>query len=218
LAPLIDRKLSTPPQVYELLRKRIQSSELPPGEKINERALADWLGVSRTPIREAIRRLAGDGLIHVIPNVGTRVAPVDPARVIECCMIRINLEMVAFAKAASVFTEAVGRRMEVLIDEQEHTIVTGDTMQSMAFDIEFHHQLLQLSGYTIVEELLQKVMGEVLRARHLSIMLPGRSHETIAEHRAILAALRSGDLQDSAAKMQFHLDQSYRAVLKVLQA
>lgn len=218
VAPLIDRKLSAPPQVYDLLRNRIQSSELAPGEKINERALADWLGVSRTPIREAIRRLAGEGLIHVIPNVGTRVAPVDPARVIECCIIRINLEMVAFTKGVAAFTEPVGRRLEVLINEQELTIATDDTMRSMALDIEFHRQILRLSGYPIVEELLEKVMGEVLRARHLSIKLPGRSRQTIAEHRDILAALRSGDAQAACAKMQYHLNESYGAVLRVLEA
>ena len=217
MTQLIDLRLSTPPQIYDLLRNRIQSSDLPPGEKINERALADWLGVSRTPIREAIRRLAGEELITVIPNVGTRVALVDPARVIECCIIRINLEMVAFAKAVPAFTEAAGRQLETLIVEQEHMIDTGDTMRNMELDIEFHRQIVLLSGYGIVEELLQKVMGEVLRARHLSIKLPGRSRETIAEHRAILAALRSGEAAESVARMQFHLDQSFLSIQRVLQ-
>jgi DNA-binding GntR family transcriptional regulator len=216
-APLIDRRMSTPPQVYDLLRDRIQSSDLAPGAAINERALADWLGVSRTPIREAIRRLAGEGLITVIPNVGTRVAPVDPARVIECCIIRINLEMVAFAKAAPAFTEADGHRLEALILQQEQAIEASDTMRNMAVDIEFHRQIVQLSGYGVVEELLQKVMGEVLRARHLSIKLPGRPRATIAEHRAILAALRAGEPQASLDSMQYHLNQSYEAVLRVLQ-
>ncbi|MEO8244817.1 MAG: GntR family transcriptional regulator [bacterium] len=214
--PLIDRRLSTPQQVYDLLRERIQSSDLAPGAAINERSLADWLGVSRTPIREAIRRLADEGLITVIPNVGTRVSPVDPARVIECCIIRINLEMVAFAKAVTAFTETDSRRLETLIVEQELTIETGDTMRNMALDIEFHRQIVQLSGYSVVEELLQKVMGEVLRARHLSIKLPGRPRQTIAEHSAILAALRSGDPQAATARMQDHLDESYQSVLRVL--
>ncbi len=217
MTQLIDRRLSTPPQVYDLLRNRIQSSELPPGEKINERALADWLGVSRTPIREAIRRLAGEGLITVIPNVGTRVALVDPARVIECCIIRITLEMVAFTKAASAFTVAAGRQLETLVVEQEHTIDTGDTMRNMELDIEFHRKIVQLSGFGIVEELLQTVMGEVLRARHLSIKLPGRSRATITEHRAILAALQSGDPVESAARMQYHLDQSFLSIQRVLE-
>ena len=99
VAPLIDRNLATPPQVYDLLRDRIQSSDLPPGTAINERALAEWLGISRTPIREAIRRLASEGLINVIPKVGTRVAPVDPARVIECCIIRNSLEFRAMQQS-----------------------------------------------------------------------------------------------------------------------
>jgi len=216
VAPLIDRRQSTPPQVYDLLRHRIQSSELAPGDAINERALAEWLGVSRTPIREAIRRLAGEGLIQVIPNVGTRVAPFEPARVIESCIIRISLEMVSIAKAALAFTEMDGRRLESLIVEQEHTIATGDTLRNMGLDIEFHRQIIQISGYTIVDELLQKVMGEVLRARHQSIKIPGRPHETIAEHRAILQALQSGDPEESATRMQYHLNQSYLTILKVL--
>jgi DNA-binding GntR family transcriptional regulator len=123
---------------------------------------------------------------------------------------------VAFRKGVSAFTETVGRQLDMLIKEQELTIASEDTMRSMALDIEFHRQILHLSGYAIVEELLEKVMGEVLRARHLSIKLPGRSHETIAEHRAILVGLRSGDAPAACARMQHHLDQSYGAVLRVL--
>lgn len=214
--PLIDRRQSTPPQVYDLLRNRILSSELAPGAAINERALTEWLGVSRTPIREAIRQLASEGLIHVIPNVGTRVAAIDPARVLESCVIRNSLEMISIGRATEAFTDADGRRLDNLVLEQELTIESGDTMRSMALDIEFHRHIVQMSGFTIVEEHLHKVMGEVLRARHLSIKIPGRPQQTIAEHRAVLTALRGGDPRQSAAAMQFHLDQSYLSVVKVL--
>src|ERR1700691_899759 len=82
-AVAIDRGRSVPPQVYELLREKILTLQLKPGESINERWLADWLGVSRTPIREAINRLSANGLIAIVPNVGTSVSLINVARVKE---------------------------------------------------------------------------------------------------------------------------------------
>ena len=216
MAPLIDRRLPAPQQVYDLMRERIETSQFAPGEQVNERMLAEWLNVSRTPIREAIRQLVGDGLIEIIPNVGTRIAPVDPARVMECCFIRMNLEVAAIENAALYFDAATDRTLGHLIDEQEYTIGTADMVRNIAIDSEFHRVILRLSRYPIIEEILQKVMGEVLRARHLSIKLPGRLHEPIAEHRKILAALRSGDPADCARQMRFHLNESYRSIQRAL--
>src|SRR5260370_24239392 len=103
-APIaIDRRRSVPPQVYELLREKILSVQLKPGESINEGWLADWLGVSRTPIGEAINRLAANSLIAIVPNVGTSVALINVEKVKEFNYIRTSLESLIVRHAAERF-------------------------------------------------------------------------------------------------------------------
>ena len=212
-----DRQQSVPRQVYELLRERIQTAQLSPGESINERRLSEWLGVSRTPIREAIRRLAGDGLIEIVPHVGTSVALVDPKRVYEFCQIRVSLEAAAAAEATKHFTPAIGKQLDRMIEEQDETIDTGDAVRNIEIDTEFHQLIQKTSGFSTMAEILQRVMGEIIRARHLSIKLPGRLRDPIAEHRAIVAGLRSGDPGRAASAMKNHLDLSISSIMRVME-
>ena len=214
--PVIDRQQNAPRQVYEILRSRIQSAEIAPGTSINERYLTALLGISRTPIREAIKRLAQDGLITIIPNVGTTVAPVNTLRIIECCVIRRSLECAAIETAAKNFDAAADLKLCQLIDEQDNTITTGDMIRNIAVDTEFHYTIVGLSGFKTIESILKATMGEILRVRHLSIKLPGRLRQPIIEHQAILHALRSGDPIKCSAAMRDHLDKSYSSIVDVI--
>ena len=214
----IDRQQNVPRQVYDLLRERIQSAEFAPGSSINERYLTEILGVSRTPIREAIRRLSDDGLLTIIPNVGTTVAHVNPSRIIEYCLIRSSLECAAIAVAVKNFNSAADRKLSDLIAEQDETILTGDMIRNIAVDTEFHRFIVAMSGFKTIENILKTTMGEIMRARHLSIRLPGRLHEPIVEHRMILKALRSGDPKKCSAAIKDHLEKSYLSILKVIEA
>ena len=211
-----DRQQSVPRQVYEHLREKIQLAELRPGESINERRLATLLGVSRTPIREAIRRLAEDRLIEIIPHVGTSVALVDRATVYECCAIRKSLECAAVEEATGHFTPAIGKTLERLIDEQEETIDSGDMSLNIALDSQFHSVIHQVSGFTTMADMLRRAMGEIVRVRHLSIKLPGRLRQPVDEHRQIVAAMRAGSGKRAAAAMRQHLEKSIASILEVM--
>jgi DNA-binding GntR family transcriptional regulator len=204
--------------VYEHLREKIQVAELKPGQSVNERWLAEWLGVSRTPIRESIRRLSSEGLIEIVPHVGTTVALVDPSKIYECCVIRKNLECAAVEQATDLFTPAAGRRLDRLIAEQEETIDTGDMGRNIAIDSEFHRFIHALSGFDIMGAMLQRVMGEIVRIRHLSIKLPGRLHAPIEEHRRILAAMQAGNAKRASGAMRDHLELSIASVLHAMEA
>lgn len=213
----LDRQFNVSRQVYDLLRDKIQVLELKPGESINERRLSEWLGVSRTPIREAVRRLAGEGLIEIIPNVGTSVALVDPKRVSEFCIIRRSLECAAIEEAAAKVSPAILRQMERLIAEQDETIDSGDMMRNIAIDSEFHRLIHTTSQLMSLAEIMQRVMGEIVRARHLSITLPGRLREPIEEHKAIVEALRARDPKKASAAMRRHLDLSITSIMRVME-
>jgi DNA-binding GntR family transcriptional regulator len=122
MAIAFDRQQSIPRQIYALLREKILSVELQPGESINERRLSEWLGISRTPIREAIKRLSDSGLISIIPNVGTTVALINAKRVHELCLLRICMETMAARHAAQKFDPKADRTLDNLIKQQKASL------------------------------------------------------------------------------------------------
>ena len=218
VAVAFDRQQSVPKQVYELLREKILTVELKPGESINERWLAEWLGVSRTPIREAIKRLSDAGLIRTIPNVGTSVSLVNARKASELCLIRASLESAAIRVAAERFDETTGQFLAQTIAWQQETVERADLNRNIAIDNEFHRTIVELSGFTTMWSILQNVMSEILRVRHLSVRLPRRLDEPIQEHVKILDALRLRDPDRAEAAMRHHLNESYRSIMQAIAA
>jgi GntR family transcriptional regulator, rspAB operon transcriptional repressor len=212
----IDRQQNVPRQVYTILRNRIQSAELAPGSSINERYLSEFLGVSRTPIREAIRKLSDDGLITIIPNVGTTVTPLNPERIIECCTVRLSLECIAIEAAVKNFNHVADLNLRRLIEEQEETVESGDLTRNIAVDTEFHRVILALSGFKFIQSIVKTTMSEITRARHLSIKLQGRKHKPTLEHRVILEALRTGNPEKCFLAMRDHLTKSSQSIYNVV--
>ena len=90
-------------------------------------------------------------------------------------------------------------------------------ISNIAIDSEFHGVIMELSGYKLIPDFLERAMGEILRARHMSIKLPGRLREPIIEHQAIVEALRSGNPKDCATAMRNHLDRSFISIMRVLE-
>ena len=212
----LNRQENVPRQIYEILRTRILSTELPPGSSINERYLAETLGVSRTPIREAIRRLSNDGLISIVPNVGTSVSQFDKSRVREFCQIRTAFECLAIESAVENFSSAIDCKLVQLIDDQEKVLDRGDMISSIAIDSEFHSVIVALSGYKVIPDFLESAMGEILRARNMSFKIPVKVSQPIIEHHAIVKALRSGNPKNCTTAMKDHLDKSFASIMRVL--
>ncbi|MGD0722208.1 MAG: GntR family transcriptional regulator [Roseiarcus sp.] len=215
-AVAIDRGRSVPPQVYDLLRERILTMELEPGESINERRLADWLGVSRTPIREAINRLSANGLIAIVPNVGTSVSLINADKVREFNLIRTSLESLIVRLAAERFDERGETILLGLIERQVETTRAPKLVENILVDTEFHRAIAGIAGLSATWAILQHVMDEILRVRHLSVRRPRPLTEPIAEHRAIVAALRTKDPERSDRAMKAHLDASAHRILEAL--
>lgn len=215
-AVAIDRRRSVPPQVYEVLREKILTVQLKPGESINERWLADWLGVSRTPIREAINRLSANGLIAIVPNVGTSVSLINVARVKEFNLIRTSLESMIIRLAAEKFDADSAAALRSLIDRQIATLSEPDLIENIVVDTQFHRAIAQISGLTATWAILQHAMDEILRVRHLSVRLPRPLEEPIDEHIAILDALATKDPDLCERAMKAHLDSSYQHIVRAL--
>ena len=213
----IDRRRSAPPQIYELLRERILTVQLKPGESINERWLADWLGVSRTPIREAINRLSANGLIAIVPNVGTSVSLINAAKVKEFSLIRKSLESLIIRHAAARFDGDADLILRDLIDRQIATLDGPRLIENITVDSGFHRAIAQISGLTATWSILQHVMDEIMRVRHLSVRVHQALREPIDAHLAILEALRTKDPDLCEQALRAHLDASYKHIVTALQ-
>ena len=188
--------------VYETLRRRVLTLELPPGAALSENELAAELGVSRTPVRESLILLAEEGLIQVFPQVGSFVSRVDPDRVADAQFLREAVELAALDDMpADPDPDVVAELRENLARQQAPDI---DLEEFFGLDEAFHHGLLQLSGHARAWSTVVSAKGHLDRARRLG--LKETPPATFAEqHLDIFQAVLDGDLPRARDTMRKHL-------------
>lgn len=179
--------------VADELRAMIMRGDLKPGERLLEDRLADRLGVSRNPVREAIRALEGTGLVEVLPRRGAYVSQLDNDRIHQLLELRALLEGFAAERAATNRTDADLERLQKLIDEGRRASKENDVVRAAACHREFHRAIERASGNQYLE-------GAVAPLRHqtelvFSVLLEHRGAPGWEEHDRILAAIaeRDGD-------------------------
>jgi len=183
----------TSDRVYGELVAAIRDLRLPPGASVSETELAERLHVSRTPLREAIARLVDDGLVSVVPQVGTRVELIRLHDVEEARFVRENLERAAF-DAACVRPERDLRVLRELLEEQERSHRRGDLDAFFAADEALHAQIFTLAGHPGAWQAVQRMKLQLDRLRRLSLPEASTMRPLIEEHRAIVDALEAGDV------------------------
>ncbi|WP_457633660.1 GntR family transcriptional regulator [Oceanithermus desulfurans] len=176
---------------YERLKRRILEGVLRPGARLSEPALAQALGVSRTPVREALQRLSQEGLVELRPGRGARVRVLSPREVEEVYEVRALIEGEAAARAAGRCDEAGLHRLEAALDALE-TADPDDFAAQIAADERFHALLVAASGNRVLEQVFHDLDAALALTRQFSRDL-NQTPETRAQHRAIVAAIRAGD-------------------------
>jgi GntR family transcriptional regulator, rspAB operon transcriptional repressor len=216
LISLAERRSGVPArtQVYATLRDAIIRAELPPGRKLSENELANWLGVSRTPIREALVRLRDERLIAIVPQLGTFVSRISPQAVSDAQFIREALECAAIREGAVLATEDEIAALEENLRAQERADARSDFDAFYVLDEDFHKMLCDLSGHAMVWAVSQRAKGHLNRIRRLSMPEPGYMMEMIGEHRAVVAAVAEHDPDEAEQTLRHHL----RMVLSTLPA
>jgi GntR family transcriptional regulator, rspAB operon transcriptional repressor len=188
-------------QVYLRLREEIVTAVIEPGRRVSENELADRLGVSRTPVREALQRLADERLVAVVPQLGT-VGSVDDAafvrEALEGAAIRLATARVAAGEAS---LEGVHRNLAA----QDAAVAEDDTEAFDALDEELHRSLCDAAGHEIAWSLARRANGHLDRVRRLGLPEPGFLETLAAEHRAIVAAVAEGDEERAATTLSRHL-------------
>lgn len=193
-------------RVYLSLRERIVEMELLPGTRIVEKALAEEFGTSRTPVHEAVQRLAEEGLIDVQARVGTFVSRIPLNTLEETMLVRSALEVAIIEKAAERMTPEGIHKLNVVLERQAQCVREGNRRGFFRTDEAFHATLAELSGYPGVWQIILEVKTQIDRYRLLTLPLEGRMTEVLAEHRAVIDALASANPKQAVQAMRKHLD------------
>ena len=191
--------------LLERLREMIESGALAPGERITEQALAARFGVSRTPLREALRALATEGLVETAPNRGARVARLTPADVDEIFPIMAQLEALAGELAAARLTDLELAELKALHYEMALHHTRGASRAYLVVNERIHDKILSAAGNATLSTLYRSLAGRVRRARYASPMSEAQWARSLAEHEAILAALEARDGPRLSALLRDHV-------------
>jgi len=196
-------------EVAELLRQRIFSRELEPGSWIDELKLAQEYGISRTPLREALKVLAVEGLVTMKVRRGAYVTEVSERDVTDIYHLLGVLESDAAAAAALSASAEQMARLQTLHAELEAAI--GDRERFFAINEEFHRQLLLAADNRWRTQLVDDLRKVMKLNRHHSLLRQGRLAESLAEHRALMSALARRDAPGAAASMREHFSNGLAA-------
>jgi DNA-binding GntR family transcriptional regulator len=202
-------------QIYALLRADILTGRLRPGQAIEEKAIATRLGVSRTPVHEAVKKLADEHLVEVRAQSGTMVSLLDRARIEEAHVIRRALEIESAGLAAGRAGPAALNRLDDLLMLHGATIERHDYAEAILLDDAFHRAVSDISGLAMLWRVIEISKAQLDRCRHLMLPREGGA-ATLAEHRAIIAALATGASDVARRAMQAHLDRAFRDTLRGL--
>ena len=192
-------------RVYDHLRNEILSGSLTPGAELSEVALAESLGVSRGPIREAIGRLASEGLVTVRPRRGAVVSSLSTEEFLELYQVREALELMAVKLAVPRLGPEDITALQSLIDEMSTRAERNQVAEFFEANTAFHARLVDASGNGKLADLYRQLLDQLGRYRRSSLRLRGNLQRSIAEHAAILRAAKRGDTERAARLMSEHI-------------
>lgn len=207
---------SFPARVYARLKRRIINGKLPLGAKLTEDRLAAELGVSRTPIREALNRLAQDGLVTIIPYRGAFVTTLSEENVRDLFEIREGLEGMAARLAVERMTAETLARLRWHLEEGMAASRRNGYVEYSHADREFHETLAQASGNRQLAQALQALADRIHLFRRRSVTLPGRAEKSFREHMKVIQALTRRNPDLAEARIRKHIQNVKADLLRAI--
>ena len=218
---LSDQK-SLQERTYEALRSALLDGRYMPGERIYEAVVAKELGVSRNPVREAVRRLQQDGLLEVRPHNGIFVTSIPPEDVEDVYRIRGALEATAAAMAAERMTDDEIGQLEQIVAEQmaaaEAAAAEPREPVSASQADRFHRAIHVGARNARLLTLLEQIYAQVTHFRNLTLRAPGRADVSASGHRWVCEAIRARDPKEADRRMRLHIDDARQALLQQIAA
>ena len=204
--------------VFNTLRQAILRGELKPGERLMEIQLANKLGVSRTPIREAIRKLELGGLVLMIPRKGAEVAEITEKSLRAVLEVRRALEELAVQLACEKITKEEIRELERVAKEFQQVVNSSDITEIAEVDVCFHDIIYTATDNQKLIQLLNNLREQMYRYRVEYLKRDGVFPQLIAEHEAIIRHIENNEKEKATEVMCRHIDNQVETVIDVIRA
>jgi DNA-binding GntR family transcriptional regulator len=205
-------------EAYRALRTAILERRLPAGRKLVVRVLAEELGLSPTPIKEALAALEREGLVVAVPHRGYHVPRITAHDIEELYALREVVEGLAAARAAERADGALVVQLDRLLTRQRAHVRQGDIQHYGDLDLAFHQLLREASGNARLARVAESFNGQIRLLFGTSAQLPGRLQSSLQEHVGIVRAVKAGDPGAAEAAMRHHVKQAGIALLAYLSA
>lgn len=199
-------------RVFEHLRDEILSGALEPGSELLEVPVASALGISRGPLREALGRLAAEGLVTITPRRGAVVTKLTSAEFIEAYQVREALESLAVRLAVPRLSDADRTRLHELAGVMARHVDDDDVDAFFEANLRFHDLFVRASGNRRLQQMHAQLIGQISRLMRMSHELRGGMEQSISEHRAILDAVDAGDAALAGKLLEEHIEVPQRVL------
>ncbi len=202
--------------VFETLREAIINATLKPGERLMEIQLAEEMGVSRTPVREAIRKLELEGFVVMVPRKGAYVAGISMKDIADVFEIRAALEGLAAGLAAERITEDELEQLERILVKVGESVTNNNLQQLIEVDTEFHDTLYKACRNERLVQIVSNLREQIQRFRTASLSTPGRMQFALQEHKNIVEAVSERNVELAQALAREHIENAENSMLEVL--
>lgn len=200
-------------RVYTVLRSSILEMAIKPGAILRKGALCEQLGVSRSPVADALSKLSSDGLVDIIPQSATRVSRFSMTQLLEENFLREAVEVAAVARVALECSSDQLTRLSRNLRLQTLLVEDNDFQGFFEADLEFHELILSFTGFPKVNHVAEEMTLQLRRARKLMLPEPGRPAQAVLEHQTILKAIEDKDAETARATMARHIRQVTKRIV-----
>jgi len=200
-------------KVYRILKKEIIKGSLKPGSKVLEGRIAEQIGISRTPVREAIRELAAEGFVTLSPNQGVVVRSVSAENIREVLQIHSVLEGLAARLSCEVINEEDLKELENYVNKMEKLANKKDPLAYSEVDLKFHELIVNNCGNKRLIQMRKNISDQAQRYRISSLRTPRRLKESLKEHQKILEAFKTKDPKKADVISQKHIQNALKNIL-----
>lgn len=202
--------------VFKTIRQAILTGELKPGERLMEIHLANKLGVSRTPIREAIRQLELEGLVIMVPRKGAQVASITEKSLTDVLEVRLALEKLAVELACKRISYEQKETLKQALDSFEQAVNNKEASEIAKADVVFHDAIFAATGNMRLGQMVNNLAEQMYRYRFEYIKDEGGRQRLIEEHKKIFDAVISGDVVAATKEISVHIKNQEDSIIQLI--
>lgn len=213
---LLNRTRPLREQIYDIVRELILSGRIAPGDVLDEKLIALKLKVSRTPVREAVKKLSDEHLVDVVAQSGTRASQINRAEVEQAFLIRRALEMESAAQAAGRMTDIHREALQDIVQKQSRAQARQRSHEAIVHDDEFHRYIAEISKLDRLWRAIEISKAQLDRCRIIMQNKQGQGEATLRQHQIIIDALSSKQAEMARRAMADHLEAAFAGTLRAM--